>query len=61
MNQFGYRPPSAGRSLIRNSQQKDDEEDKIEDKIEEEEIEENLLILKKLIREILISQASKKG
>jgi len=36
-------------------------EDKIEDKIEEEEIEENLLILKKLIREILISQASKKG
>ena len=57
MNQFGYRPPSAGRSLIRNSQQKDDEEDKIE----EEEIEENLLILKKLIREILISQASKKG
>ena len=56
MNQFGYRPPSAGRSLIRNSQQDDDE-----DKIEEEEIEENILILKKLIFEILVSEGLKIG
>jgi hypothetical protein len=47
MNQFGYRPPSAGRSLIRNSEEKIEQEI-VEDELEEIEGLEEQRILKKI-------------
>lgn len=56
MRQFSYRPPSAGRSLIRNSKNHNDDDDKekilSKDPIEEKKINDLRAIIFSLIREI---------
>jgi len=52
---FGYRPPSAGRSLIRNSDVADDEIEP-DSTLEEDNIEEQIFNLKLLIKEILAAR-----